>query len=155
MEELAKVEKVENGLISVVSEIKSACSGCQQVDNCGSGQVAKAFPTKKLSLTLQSQLSVNVGDIVVLGIPQGCVLQSAWQVYLYPIAGLITLSGVGQYLVTHQVLPHEIFAIVLGALGGFLGFRLAKSKQNKEENKNKLTPSILRVASPIIPTVSL
>lgn len=155
MEELATVVKVENDLIDVVSEIKSACSGCQQVDNCGSGQVAKAFPTKHLSLTLRSKLPINVGDTVVLSIPQGCVIESAWQVYIYPIIGLISCSGLGQYLVKYDIFTHELFAVVLGVIGGYLGFLLAKNKQSTLKNKDKLTPEIIRVANDIIPTSAL
>jgi len=155
MEELATVVKVEDDLIDVVSEIKSACSGCQQVDNCGSGQVAKAFPTKHLSLTLKSHLSIKVGDTVVLSIPEGCVIESAWQVYIYPIIGLISCSGLGQYLVKHHIFSHELFAVGLGVVGGYLGFLFAKNKQATLENKGKLTPKILRITNNIIPTVSL
>ena len=155
MEEFATVVKVDNALIHVVSEIKSACSGCQQVDNCGSGQVAKAFPTKQLTLTLESNLPIKVGDVVVLAIPEGCILHSAWQVYLYPIAGLITFSGLGQYLVTQQLFSHEIFAVLLGVIGGYLGFSIAKKKQNNFANKDKLTPVILRIENKIIPSITL
>jgi len=154
MEELATVVKAENGVISLVSEVKSACSGCQQVDNCGSGQVAKAFPSKQLSLTLKSDLSVHQGDTVVIGIPDGCIVESAWQVYLYPLIGLIACSGLGQYWVNSLVLPHELFAIGLGVVGGYLGYRLARKAQNTLQAKGKLTPSILRIINQKIPTVS-
>lgn len=155
MEELGTVVKVEHDLIEVISEIKSACSGCQQVDNCGSGQVAKAFPTKNLTLTLRSQLPIKVGDTVVLSVPEGCVTESAWQVYIYPLVGLIACSGLGQYLVNHQILSHELFALGLGIIGGYLGFLTAKNKQSTIESKGKLTPKILRISHDIIPTTSL
>lgn len=145
MEELATVVHIENQSISVMSEVKSACSGCQQVDNCGSGQVAKAFPTKKLSLVLQSDLPVKVGDTVILGLSDDCLLQSAWQVYLFPLFGLITFGGVGQYLINNGVLPHELFGVLLSTLGGYLGYALAKKKQSLPKNKARLTPKILRI----------
>jgi sigma-E factor negative regulatory protein RseC len=145
MEELATVVHVDNNTVSIMSEVKSACSGCQQVDNCGSGQVAKAFPTKKLSLTLESDLPLKVGDTVVLGLSDACLLQSAWQVYLFPLIGLISFSGVGQYFISNGMLPHELFGVVLSALGGYLGYSLAKNKQSSSKNKARLTPKILRI----------
>jgi len=153
MEELATVVHIEANSISVTSEVKSACSGCQQVDNCGSGQVAKAFPTKKLSLTLKSNLSVKVGDTVILGLSDDCLLQSAWQVYLFPLFGLISFAGLGQYFVNNNILPHELLAVLLSTLGGYLGYVLAKSRQSTPENKAKLTPKILRVLTQKIPTI--
>ena len=145
MEELATVVHVDNNTVSIMSEVKSACSGCQQVDNCGSGQVAKAFPTKKLSLTLESDLHLKVGDTVVLGLSDACLLQSAWQVYLFPLIGLISFAGVGQYFISNGTLPHELFGVVLSALGGYLGYSLAKNKQSSSKNKARLTPKILRI----------
>lgn len=151
MEELATVVHVENHQVSVTSEVKSACSGCQQVDNCGSGQVAKAFPTKKLSLVLQSDLPVKVGDTVILGLSDDCLLQSAWQVYLFPLFGLISFAGVGQYFVNNALFPHELFGVILSVLGGYLGYVLAKKKQSSPTNKAKLTPKILRILTEKIP----
>jgi len=154
MEELATVVRVQNNFISVSSEVKSACSGCQQVDNCGSGQVAKAFPTKKLSLTLESELALKVGDKVVLGLSDACLLQSAWQVYLLPLFGLILFAGISQYFIGKGLLPHELLGVLLAMLGGFLGYALAKKIQSSPKNKAKLTPQILRVnaqVSPLIP----
>ena len=49
MEELATVTAYENGKITVVSQIKSTCNSCSQVNTCASGLVAKAIPHKKLS----------------------------------------------------------------------------------------------------------
>lgn len=155
MEELAKVTHVDNHTISIMSEVKSACSGCQQVDNCGSGQVAKAFPTKKISFTLQSDLLLKVGDTVVLGLSDEYLLQSAWQVYLFPLAGLISFAGIGQYLISYAVLPHELFAVLLSTLGGYLGYFFAKKKQSSPINKVKLTPKILRVIKEKIPSIEV
>jgi len=153
MEELATVVRVENNLVSVSSEVKSACSGCQQVDNCGSGQVAKAFPTKKLSLTLVSELPLKVGDKVVLGLSDACLLQSAWQVYLLPLFGLISFAGISQYFIDKALLPHELLGVLLAILGGFLGYVLAKKIQSSPKNKTKLTPQILRVSAQVNPPV--
>lgn len=155
MEELAKVVHVDNHTISIMSEVKSACSGCQQVDNCGSGQVAKAFPTKKLSLTLQSDLPLKVGDTVVLGLSDDDLLQSAWQVYLFPLIGLISFAGIGQYFISNGFLPHELFGVLLSTLGGYLGYVLARNKQSSPKNKAKLTPKILRIITEKIPSIEV
>ena len=61
-------DNIVSNKITVESEIKSSCSGCKQVDNCGSGQVAKAFPQPKLSIDLYTDLPVKIGDTVVIGL---------------------------------------------------------------------------------------
>ena len=144
IEEQARVVAIDNDNITVTSNIKSACSGCQQVDNCGSGQVAKAFPQKKLSLTLTSSLPLKLGDNVMLGLNESALLQSAWQVYLWPLMGLLLASWFGQWLVNNDVFANELLAISLGVFGGFFGFMLARRQQIKSATCAKLAPKILR-----------
>jgi sigma-E factor negative regulatory protein RseC len=150
MEELAEVTAIENGMISVVSQVKSSCSSCSQVSTCASGQVAKAIPHKKSSFTLpQSALLnnelVHVGDCVVLTLPEIDMLQSAWQVYLLPIIGLLSFSALGQWLIVQSMLNHELLALSLGLIGGYTGYRIAKYLQSNPEHQKNLQPKILRV----------
>lgn len=150
MEELATVTAIDNDKITVVSQVKSTCNSCAQVDSCASGQVAKAIPHKKLSFTLNkpkllAKTIVNVGDCVVIHVPENALLQSAWQVYLLPIFGLFIFSAIGQWLVLEEVFVHELLGLILGFLGGYLGYRYAKFLQSKLKNQASLSPEILRV----------
>lgn len=150
MEELAEIVAIENGMISVVSQVKSSCNSCSQVSTCASGQVAKAIPHKKLSFTLPETALLNdqpvqVGDCVILTLPEVDVLKSAWQVYLLPVIGLISFSAIGQWFMMQKVLSHELWALAAGLIGGYLGYRIAKFLQNHPEHQEKLQPKILRV----------
>jgi len=145
IEELAKVISVNHKNITVVCDVKSACDGCKQVDSCGSGQVAKAFPQKQLSINLVTELAVKNGDTVVIGLSERCVLESAWQVYLLPILFLILFSGIGQWFVEQLFFSHEIYAIFLGMAGGYLGYRIARYLQSHKNKIDKLTPKVLRI----------
>ena len=150
IKELASVIAIEAGQVTVTSQIKSTCSGCAQVDTCGSGQIAKALPQAKLTLTLTYDISVTgvqlqEGDCVVLALPEKHVLSSAGQVYLLPLLGLISFSAIGQLLLKQQVLPHELFALGLGLIGGYLGYRLAKYQQKQGRQSKNLQPKIIEV----------
>jgi len=152
MEELATVTAIDNGKISVVSQIKSSCNSCSQVDTCASGQIAKAIPHKKLSFillkpkSLENQ-SIEIGDCVVLTLPESNLLQSAWQVYLLPILGLFSFSAVGQWLKQEGILSHELMALAIGIVGGYLGYRLARYLQNHVSQQGKLEPQISRIVA--------
>lgn len=145
IEELATVVSVNDFNIVVTSNIKSACSGCSQADKCGSGQVAKAFPQKQLMLNIVSDLSVKVGDNVIIGISEKCLLNSAWQVYLWPLIGLISFSGLGQWLIEQLILPHELYAIALGGIGGYIGYLFASHQQKSINNQTLLMPKLVRI----------
>lgn len=145
-EELAHVVAIEGDEVILESQIKSTCSSCSQVDSCANGQVAKALPSKKLTFRVKkSSFDIKVGDCIVLGISEGDMLVSAAQVYLMPLLGLIGFSAIGQWLVDIYVLEHELIALVLGGLGGYLGYKLAKYRQSHSKKAQALKPKILRV----------
>lgn len=145
IEETATVNSVEDDWVEVTSEIKSTCSSCQQIDSCGSGQVAKAFPQKNLSLRLPTKdfkPSLKVGDKVIIAIPQGRLMSSLARVYGLPLLFLIMFSGIGQITIAQST--HEIFSILFGFIGGYLGFRLAKYIENQKNNQTNLAPYLLK-----------
>ncbi|WP_448566922.1 SoxR reducing system RseC family protein [Thalassotalea ganghwensis] len=156
VEESARVTQVlEPHKVIVESEVKSTCSGCQQLENCGSGQVAKAFPHKKLSLTLETDLALLAGDTVVIGIPQQALLLSAWQVYGFPLLGLIVGALIAQQLLEIGVLLHEIFAILFAVSCGYVGMKLATKRQKLLAINSTLTPKILRKETTKIPVTEI
>ena len=142
---IKNADQIVGNQITVESEIKSSCSGCKQVDNCGSGQVAKAFPQPKLSLDLYTDLPVKVGDTVVIGLSDKHLLLSAWQVYLWPLLGLVIASTLGQWFVEKEIFGHELIAIGFGVFGGYLGFCLARHQQKRGKYCDLLIPRILRI----------
>ena len=145
IEELATVIAVEQEQVTVESKVKSGCSQCQQVDTCGNGQVAKAIPQKKMRLVLTTKLAVNVGDTLVLGVPNSQLLAVAWQVYLWPLFGLIFFAALGQWLLVNGFIEGELYVVILASLGGYLGFRCAKFWQNVHHRAKSILPVILRI----------
>lgn len=149
IEEFADVVAVDGVNVTLVSQVKSSCGGCSQVKSCGSGQVAQAIPQRKLKLVIPYQadnknLSLIVGDSVVLGLPEVDMLTSAGQVYLLPLVGLLLFSGLGEWFVIKELFSHELLGLTFGGIGGYLGYRLAKYTQKKNEKSEKLQPQILR-----------
>jgi sigma-E factor negative regulatory protein RseC len=134
-------------IVTLESQAKSSCSSCNQIESCGSGQIAKAIPRRKLLVDLTTSLPVKVGDVLVLGLSEKSLLSVALQVYLWPLLGLIFSSAFAQWLVQKNILPSEPYAIFIGVFGGYLGYRLAKYKQQDSKQASALTPKILRIQS--------
>lgn len=159
IEEFADVVAIDKGKITLTSQIKSTCGSCSQVKSCASGQVAKAIPKRKLHLVLpyersNSSLPLNVGDSVVIALPDSGLLATAGQVYLLPLLGLIVFSALGEWLFVAQVLSHELFGLAIGLSGGYIGYRLAKLLDLKRNKSEQLQPRILRKLDPNIINVS-
>ncbi|WP_286262546.1 SoxR reducing system RseC family protein [Thalassotalea atypica] len=153
IEERAVVKELFPDAIMVESVIKSTCSQCHQVDNCGNGQVAKALPQKKLSLLIPTTERFVVGDELIIAIPERFLLQSAWQVYMWPLLGLLICAGGGQYLLNKGFLTHELYVVGFALLGGFSGSKLAKWWQDYSGLQKKLVPKILKTAPKNIETL--
>ena len=138
------VDVLANGVV-VESQLKSTCSGCQQVDNCGSGQVAKAFPQPKLTVEIATNDSYQVGDEVLISVPEQTLLSVAWQVYLWPLIGLALAAALGQHFMLAGVFGNtlaELPVILLALVGGFAGFKLAKYRLATSSLHQQLTPTI-------------
>ncbi len=145
IEEQAKVISIDKNVIVVESTVKSTCSSCTQMDSCGSGQIAKAFPQKQLTYTLFNDQPVNIGDMVVIGLSEKLLLSAAWQVYLWPLIGLIIASSIGQWLMLEEIIAYELIAVAIGLLGGYLGFYFARQQQNKLLNCSEWVPKLIKI----------
>lgn len=154
IEELAVIRTVTENSLIVESEVKSSCSSCKQVDACGSGQVAKAIPHRKLTVEINTNdfadNQFNVGESVIIGIPEKNLLSTAMQVYLWPLAGLILFGGFGQFLVQQHYVAHELIALTISVLGGGAGFLIAKIRLNSPKCHQALSPILLKKVSKTI-----
>ncbi|WP_185967957.1 SoxR reducing system RseC family protein [Thalassotalea sp. PS06] len=144
IEETARVTRIQGDLVDVESVVKSGCSSCQQVDTCGSGQIAKGMSTRYLKLTIQSSLPLNVGDEVVIALPENKLLSAAMQVYILPLIGLLIGGAIGQYLLVDKWQLHELFALLLAAVASLSGFLFARYSQNRPDTQKALQVKILR-----------
>ncbi|MDT0603526.1 SoxR reducing system RseC family protein [Thalassotalea castellviae] len=145
IKEEARVTAITQDSVTVESIVKSTCSGCQQLESCGSGQIAKAFPQKKTTYTVRSELSVKVGDRVIIGLSEKLLLSAAWQVYIWPLIGLFIGSFLGQSLLDANLISHELWALPMAILGGYLGYFLAKRQQFIMRDKPEWHPTLIDV----------
>ena len=151
IEEVATVTAINGDVITVKSTIKSTCHSCHQQDDCGSGQIAKAIPHKALTTKLTTSLELNVGDEVVLGLPENSMLSSAFEVYMLPLFGLVFFAAFGQFSLVEEYGFHELFALFFAILGAVLGFYIAKYRQSNPKKSKSLQPKIMRKCADSIP----
>lgn len=147
IEEQAVVTSVAQGYVEVECLVKSSCSGCQQLDSCGSGQISKAFPQKKVVHQVYTDTALNPGDTIIIGLPEQLLLSAAWQVYLWPLIGLITMGFGGQWLVEQELFFHELMAVALSMFGGYLGFYLARAQQLTQTSNRQWSPRLIKIVS--------
>ena len=93
IEEQALVTRVNNNQIYIQSMQSSACKSCIQQQSCGTALYAKVLPRREMALS--SNLELNVGDTVIVGIEENHLLLASLIMYLLPL--LIMLCAVGLF----------------------------------------------------------
>jgi len=155
IEERATITAIQGNEIEVTTAVKSGCSHCHQVDTCANGQVAKALPQKSLKIILVTEVNVNQGDDVIIGIPETSLLRSAWQVYMWPLFGLLLFAFIAQQLLQQGLLDYEWQVILTGVVGAVTGGHLVKWWQKTTGLEKELMPTLIKVIPQELVTTEL
>lgn len=150
IEEIAQVVAINDKIVTVKTDIKTACGQCQQADNCGTSTVAKAFSNKQTAFEITTDLTLELGEQVIIAIPEQALLTAAWQVYLLPLLGLLLSSAVATWWSNGHQIQGEWLTILSASIGGFAGFLLAKHLQQQAQCKQALQPRIIKRIYPSI-----
>lgn len=142
IEETGKVLSIENGFANVETIRTSSCTSCRARHGCGHHAIAQVSSANRMRMRAVDPFMVEVGQEVVVGIPEDTLLQASVWMYLIPLLGLV--SG--------AVLPSiwgggSGVAVILSIIGFAGGLLLARRKSKQEESNLDYYPKILRIAS--------
>jgi sigma-E factor negative regulatory protein RseC len=143
IKETATVVAVDGDKVTVEAAIKSTCSSCQAQSDCGTGVVSRALAPKTQYLTLNTPMTVHVGQQVTVGIPEAGVLSASAWLYLLPlftfIAAFFTIS---EALLLAEI-RHELAALLPTVALTYFVYRFIASKLSKIES-TKYQPVLLK-----------
>ncbi|HGY2796465.1 TPA: SoxR-reducing system protein RseC [Citrobacter amalonaticus] len=143
IKEWATVVSWQNGEALVSCDVKASCSSCASRSGCGTRVVNKLGPQTTHTIVVASDVPLEPGQKVELGIAEGSLLGSAMLVYLSPLVGLFLIASL------FQVLFGSDLAALSGAiLGGVGGFLIARGYSRKLAEREAWQPVILNVALP-------
>ncbi len=144
IEEIATVTSTRKNTISVVTNQRSSCQQCVQTDSCSTSVLSKFFGNKSIELKLQSDIQLEAGDKVCLGIDEKIFLRLTGMVYLLPLVGLLLAALFGQYVSTQLGVSSEILIIIFGLFGFLLCFYSLKYFIAHYMDPRKIHPVILK-----------
>lgn len=143
IKEWATVVSWQNGEALVSCDVKASCSSCASRSGCGTRVLNKLGPQTTHTIVVASDVPLEPGQKVELGIAEGSLLGSAMLVYLSPLVGLFLIASL------FQVLFGSDLAALSGAiLGGVGGFLIARGYSRKLAEREAWQPVILNVALP-------
>jgi len=156
IEELGVVVSVQDDWAEVEGQRRGSCGGCVANGACGTSLIARYLGRKRLLLRAYNSIGAGPGDQVVLGVPEGGLLEASFVAYLVPLLAMIGGGVTGEYIAGLLTPAFAQATSVLGGLGAlaaalwWLGrFGRAKSLDDRYR------PRILRRASHAPPVVQL
>jgi sigma-E factor negative regulatory protein RseC len=96
IEEEATVDEVGDGVVWIVRNRASGCSACSE--SCPSSLASGFFPSKQFRLRVDSNLALQSGDRVLVGIADDSLTQVSFAVYLIPLLCFFSGALAGIYL---------------------------------------------------------
>jgi sigma-E factor negative regulatory protein RseC len=108
IEERAKVVAIDKAAIWVEARRESSCSRCAANKGCGNAVLQKVFGRKRniFPIVVNRELenvSVEVGDEVVIGVKESAVVKSSFAVYVIPILAIIIFAAIGETFATDRL----------------------------------------------------
>lgn len=143
IKETATVVAVDGDKVTVEAAIKSTCNSCQAQSDCGTGVVSRALAPKTQYLTLNTPMTVQVGQQVTVGIPEAGVLSASAWLYILPLFTFIAaFFALSEVLLLAEV-RHELAALLPTVAITYFVYRFIASKLSKIES-SKYQPVLLK-----------
>jgi sigma-E factor negative regulatory protein RseC len=128
----ARITRLDGANAWVVSAAPSSCGACGG-KGCGSSLFARVLHPDEPEYRVDNPIGAQVGESVVVGLPDGALLRAAVSGYLVPLLLLLAGAALGQQ-----------FAGELGAIaGGLVGLLLAAILLRRHRGQAS-SPAILR-----------
>ncbi len=135
IESPARIRRIEGDTAWVISEAPSSCGACAG-KGCGSSVFARFWHADAAEYPVANPIGARAGEAVVIGVPDGALLQASLASYGAPLLLLLTGAAIGGLIFGEP-----------GAIGGGLcGLALAALWLRLRENP-KFVPVILRRGS--------
>ncbi len=148
IEERAVVAETGPGYVWLDIRRQSACGSCHASGGCGTAALAKVWGGKSTRVRAISELPLQAGDAVIVGLADGVLLRGALLAYLLPVVLLLAGALLGESAFAGA---GEEPVILLGALGLGLGFLVVRIRSRRLQKDPRYQPVVLRRCLPDAP----
>ncbi|AGA87593.1 SoxR reducing system RseC family protein [Stutzerimonas stutzeri] len=149
IEEPGRVVALDRGAVWVETRRKSTCSGCSAKSGCGQGLMDSLGVRERRGLIRAlSDLHLQVGDSVIVGIREDALLRGAVLVYLLPLIMLMAAAATAAQFSAREPV------VILAGLGGFcVSWLFVRIRSRHTASDPKLQAVVLRamLAGPASP----
>ncbi|QFY42901.1 SoxR reducing system RseC family protein [Candidatus Methylospira mobilis] len=116
IEEEVCVTSVKDDVAWVEKTSVSPCGSCREA--CAGSIAGKLFARRKLSFSVHADPQLNIGDRIVVGLPDSALVRASFLVYLLPLMGFfIGAFLVGELAARLNLPAHDLLSLSGGLLG--------------------------------------
>lgn len=136
-EKATVIERYNNELIWVETQIKTSCNACSHNSECGTGMIAKSLTPKSNNVLVECAHEVVAGEQITVAVPEQSIVSGAFILY-----GLPLILFMAALVVSHFFIQFELMSLGVALLFGWLGFYLARPL-TKRFNQNQNLPYVV------------
>ena len=145
IEEQARVVNTEEGKVLVETQRSSTCGQCSAKSGCGSHVLQKVLGKKRNYFYVKSNLPVDVGDLVIIGLHESALVRGSMTVYLLPIIGFIFFGLLGELIGAQLSFSNsDNFSVIAAFVGLVLAGVWIRYYSGTLINNPKYQPNLLR-----------
>jgi sigma-E factor negative regulatory protein RseC len=145
IEETAQVVRIDGAQVWVETRRRSTCSGCAAEKGCGTAVLSKVLGQRRTQIRVLSDMSLAVGDQVVIGIEARSLVRGSLAVYAVPLLLLLLGAVLGKLGAGSGLWANaEAASLVLGLGGLAAGLLWLKYFTRHIQDDRNYQPVVLR-----------
>ncbi|WXL24531.1 SoxR reducing system RseC family protein [Ectopseudomonas mendocina] len=140
IEERGRVVALEPGAVWVETRRQSTCGSCSAKAGCGHGVLQQlGFRERYARVRALSDLDLQLGDSVVIGVREDTLVRGSLMVYLLPLLGLFAAA-----VLVEQMAVDERWVILSALLGFVVAGGVVRWRNRFWVNDAAMQPVVLR-----------
>jgi len=144
IEEQVQVVGIEGDQLILEAQVKTTCGSCEARQACGTAVLSKVVGRKFSHFKVKNTVDAQVGDTIVIGLPERVLLSGSLLIYFLPVFGMIILALLADFILLAGA-PGRDLSIALSAFFGFgLCVLLARWILSSRYSRLRLTPVIIK-----------
>lgn len=141
IEESGRVVAVEEGAVWVESIRRAACDTCAAKSGCGQSALAKMGQQHKNHVRAISSLNHQIGDEVVIGVPEDVVMKGTLVAYMMPLVFMLVAA-----ITADSMNAGDLWVSLSGLIGLAIGFVMVRLHFLKVRTDTRYQPVVLRMS---------
>ncbi len=144
IEEQAQVIEIDGDKLILQAQRQSACGSCAANKGCGTSLLSKVVGRKFTRFQADNSINANVGDTVVVGLPEEALLKGSMVMYIIPILGMFGFALLADYFLTVVTQNRDLMIAVTAIMGLVSGSLISKWYFSSHSGTHLYAPVVLR-----------